>query len=713
MKISRRELLRQLAPLGIGLSQLPNLGCRMRGTTRTSGPKSHARVWMTYVNFVNGLDEDFRDMKAHGIEGIEVDMYPSIWVGDKMDPANALKSARKYGLQLAFTTENITLRADRIAAHGITPTPCVMIGGAYQGKAIDWNRFSFAPGKHEIKIEKPVFGSDWTLGEGPYYAELLPPHRAEVIVKEADYDGQQHLAIRPATIEPDGENTYRMRFDLSGAHGDLDNVMLAVYWRMRGPIYEQPQPANYFGNTASPHAPGTAKGLRASLKTHIAQWKQANGGKFPDDIVMGVRIGDEDFLQTVPNGPANPAQTMPLWDFSDDAIAAFKRLNPDDEYPRHWTYREAFGERAYADWMWSLHRACAGLLRTAKETLREEGLGYLKIYRNLTRCNSFYVGNDHGGMSLEMAGRELDIVSADPYPADDRGYHHHSIPGDMGYVAGIARRYGKELMPWFQGHNGRHPSPEHLDEIYRQHLEFEPTRIIYLGYGTLESPPRGTIATFPGGNAESWELSTRLNTRFQKRTQGKVKAHVAAVRDYHVWSLDAFGQDQCLDRLFTELLGEASVRHGTLYDPIEVRSLNELDWTELERYGVVLVGLPREVPKNAWSRFAKLPGKCVLLAADCETLADDSKATGVQSTSEIVRGGEVTAGEGSPRVRSWYGRHVEVGSDVETLATLGGKTCIWRTGSLVFVGSRIDRGDVRALLELLGGRGGCPELIGG
>ena len=44
---------------------------------------------------------------------------------------------------------------------------------------------------------------------------------------------------------------------------------------------------------------------------------------------MGVRIGDEDFLQTVPNVLRNPAQSMPLWDYSDDAIAAFKRLNPD------------------------------------------------------------------------------------------------------------------------------------------------------------------------------------------------------------------------------------------------------------------------------------------------------------------------------------------------------------------------------------------------
>ena len=50
-------------------------------------------------------------------------------------------------------------------------------------------------------------------------------------------------------------------------------------------------------------------------------------------------------------------------------LVDFERLNPDDTYPRHWTYREAFGERAYADWMWSLHRACAGLLRAAKEAL--------------------------------------------------------------------------------------------------------------------------------------------------------------------------------------------------------------------------------------------------------------------------------------------------------------------------------------------------------
>ena len=140
-----------------------------------------ATVWMTYVNIVNGVDEDFRDMKDHGIEGVEINTYPAIWVGDEIQPAQALECARRHGLQLAFTIENITLRADRIASHGITPTPCVMIGGVYEGEAIDWHRFSFTPQRHEILIEKPIFGADWTLGNGSYFAELLPPHHAEVI----------------------------------------------------------------------------------------------------------------------------------------------------------------------------------------------------------------------------------------------------------------------------------------------------------------------------------------------------------------------------------------------------------------------------------------------------------------------------------------------------------------------------------------------------
>jgi hypothetical protein len=96
---------------------------------------------MTYVNVVNGADEDFRDMKAHGIQGVEINTYPAIWVGDEIELAQALKCARRHDLKLAFTIENITLRADRIAAHGITPTPSVMIG-ALPPKVNCWRRFA-------------------------------------------------------------------------------------------------------------------------------------------------------------------------------------------------------------------------------------------------------------------------------------------------------------------------------------------------------------------------------------------------------------------------------------------------------------------------------------------------------------------------------------------------------------------------------------------
>ena len=417
------------------------------------------------------------------------------------------------------------------------------------------------------------------------------------------------------------------------------------------------------------------------------------------------------FCRLYPTVPANPAQSMPLWDYSDEAIAAFKRLNPDDTFPRHWTYQAAFGERAYADWMWSYHRACANLMRTAKDTLCQAGLNSLKIYRNLTRCSTFYVGNDHGGMGLDMCAREMDIVSADPYPASDRGYNDSSIPRDMGYVAGLARRHKKELMPWMQGHEIQHPSVAHLNRLYEQHVAQEPTRIMYLGYGNHERPPRGTAATFPGGNPDSWEESRQLNVQFRQRVRGNVKARAAVVRDYHVWSLNSFGDVDCLDRLFTDILGEISDPHGTPFDPIEVRSLDALDWAELEAYSLVVVALARKVPKHCWRRFAELPGKCVFLASDCETLVEDEGTTGVRSSGEIVYGGDVTTFDGVA-LPSLYTRRVEVSPNVHTLGTYAGETCIWRIGSIVYVSARIRHEAVPAFAEWLGACE-CPELIDG
>ena len=78
--------------------------------------------------------DDFHDMKTHCVQNVEINMYLAIWAGNEIDLSHALECARNHDLQLAFTIENITLRADRVPAHGITPTPCTMTGGPYEGK---------------------------------------------------------------------------------------------------------------------------------------------------------------------------------------------------------------------------------------------------------------------------------------------------------------------------------------------------------------------------------------------------------------------------------------------------------------------------------------------------------------------------------------------------------------------------------------------------
>ena len=183
------------------------------------------------------------------------------------------------------------------------------------------------------------------------------------------------------------------------------------------------------------------------------------------------------------------------------------------------------------------------------------------------------------------------------------------------------------------------------------------------------------------------------------------------VRDYHVWSLNSFGEVDCLDRLFTDILGEISDPHGTPFDPIEVRSLDALDWGELAALQYRgYVALARKLPQHWWRRFAELPGKCVLLASDCETLAEDEGTSGVRTSSEILLGGEVKTFD-AVALPSLYVRGVAVSPNAHTLGTHSGVTCIWRVGSIVFVSARIRHEAVPAFVEWLGACE-CPKLIG-
>jgi hypothetical protein len=232
---------------------------------------------------------------------------------------------------------------------------------------------------------------------------------------------------------------------------------------------------------------------------------------------------------------------------------------------------------------------------------------------------------------------------------------------------------------------------------------------MYLGYGNTERPPVGTDATFPDGNVDSWELSRELNIQFQERTPRRIEARVAALRDYHVWSLNGFGQDDCLDRFFAGILDGISVRYGTHYDPIETRSLDELNWEEVSRYNLVIAALPRNV--GCWRRFAELAATCILLASDCETLAAREAITGVRSSSGLKVGGEVTLSDGTS-LQSLYTRCVEIEPRSHTLGWRGEKTCIWRSGHIIYLGARIAQHGIPRLLDWLG-TCDCPELING
>lgn len=126
-----------------------------------------------------------------------------------------------------------------------------MIGGVYQGRAIDRHVFAFAPQRHEIVIEPPVYKQGYAYARGSgstgepeqtepiahYFPDMGAPARAEVIVPLRAFDGRQHLQIIPAAVAeappgakpendsitglPDTTETrnrklYQLRFDLTG-----------------------------------------------------------------------------------------------------------------------------------------------------------------------------------------------------------------------------------------------------------------------------------------------------------------------------------------------------------------------------------------------------------------------------------------------------------------------------------------------------------------
>ena len=218
--------------------------------TYSQNNQAEPKVWMTYYKGRN-LDKDFQDMKAHGIDAVEV----GIWgIEGTTRAKGVIEAARKYDLKLIVGIPEVAEQAFKFEEE---PERAVMMGGAYQGKSIDRFRFPFTPEKHLITIEPPVYDSTNCYGNIGRYFMGLTPVRAEAVVKLADFDGEQHLKIVDAKISSQKEHFWNMEFDLTGIEGDLENVVLAVYW-----ISEGTRDYWIFGDAVSLYSAGFKKQLK-------------------------------------------------------------------------------------------------------------------------------------------------------------------------------------------------------------------------------------------------------------------------------------------------------------------------------------------------------------------------------------------------------------------------------------------------------------------
>ncbi len=616
------------------------------------------KVWMTYYDG-DDLVNDFSDMKAHGVDAVEV----GVWgVAGNSRAKEVLKFARETNMKLIIGIPEVSEEAFNFQQDKVERA--VMMGGAYKGKAIDRFRFSFSPEKHTILIESPVYDSTNCYGNIGRYFMGLTPVKAEVIVKNADFDGEQHLQIIPAKIAPEKEHFWAMQFDLSDVEGDLENVVLAVYWTSEGT-------RDYwiFGDAVSMYSEGFKKQLQKEVRNVILAWKDANNGSFPLEIVA-VRYGDECFHIS---GHLNSDDcSFPMWDFSKSAIQQFKDTW-NGEYPRGVGWTDMFGHEAYAHWMYNFHEAAAQSVNTVKSTLVEENVGHLPVFRNMTRMNIFDVMNDWDGSGLDLLSKEFDILHLDPYPVNDKGYDEKLIPRDMNYVEGLSRRYNKPVVPWLQAHvygQLQHPDAEDVSEMVTQQMQFNNDAIIWLGYGG-----KGSGNTFPNNNRESWEQAKIEHARFKNQVVEKNKADFAVIRPYTTRSLRAVEQTNADHFLTDVFLEEAVFNLGLKYDPYEPLICSELKSAELKEYSFLIAEMGI-VSNKTLNPFLENQNAAVLIIDGAEMDKNSLKLCGIKNIIGKHQNGIVID----------KNTKFKLSKNTKILYKINNQPVAWKYGHTIFVG---------------------------
>ena len=526
-------------------------------TRHSSLPK----VWMS-VTWREPAEETIRMCAEQGVDAI---LVPT---GSQELCANVLQLLRKHHVK-GFT--RLKSEPSESVPSGVKDGQpferAVFIGGAYRGKAIDRTLFSFEPKAYDIVVEPPVYsrrqgyksvvkgadGKEVVVKSGHYFSSYVPLDKAEIIVPEKPFDGEPHVRIIPCEVLPaepgmkpendtatsdmtgpeiENRRLVRLKFDLSDCAGMmLDKVGIAVYWASdtEGASWKQGR------GQLSVFSEHTRNAARASGALLANRWALANGGTFPSDDIVAIRFGDECFNLT--GWIDCEAASFPLWGFSESGRAAFREVSGFGFQvsgsatnsslvtrhsslvrgttlvaPRTWGHPEIYGAEAYGIALYSYHKACAELTRAFVEGVRSVSPS-LKVFRNTTRGNVWSEQNDHDGSGQELLARELDFIHLDPYPLGET-YNEETIPFDMGYMSGLARRLGKPIIPWMQAHSYApcglgNVTPADMKRMWAQHFPFSPDGMMWLGFD-LKPGKTGTEMTFPHGSPESWAYAKEL-----------------------------------------------------------------------------------------------------------------------------------------------------------------------------------------------------------
>ena len=580
--------IRQISLLLIAIGMTLSLFCQSKTEPKNTMPV----VWTTYKK-VDSYEKDFADLKTHGVELINMSAR------DVTDAREKLQLARKWGMKYHIGLPEITESAGSVRDARLQPVDALMIGGVYQGKAIDRHLFKFVAGKNKIIIEPPVYnkgfayttngGSTGDAGKGEpighYYPDMPDPLKVEIIVPLKKFDGKQHLKIINAEISVAREGTkpefdsvtpdmvassetakrklFEISFDLSGLDKALlDQVGVAVYWPYHGTnkywIFSR-------GNVSAA-AESTRLALQKGVQKELSKWKEANNGIFPLDVVVAARIGDECFYITghsQANGSASVS--YPLWEYSGPTIAAFHKQAGNTEYPRTWGFPEIYGAESYSWWMYNFHEQTASLIGLAHDEIAKTAPG-LKLFRNTTRMGIFDLSNNFDGSGQELLTRHLDIVHLDPYPVASGGYSE-AITRDMSYCAGLARRYNRLLIPWMQAHiysRLQHVTPEQVDRMAQEQWDQGIDGIIWLGYGD----------TFPLVRPDSWERAAVFHRKLANGLPPKPLPKLAVLRSYNALALTSFWENGQIrnpaDWLLQQFLEVWAVGQKKPYDVFEL-----------------------------------------------------------------------------------------------------------------------------------------------